>query len=71
MGIPVVEAMSEAEAQCAALVKDNIAWATASEDADSLAFGTNILLRHMSYADQKKKTNYSDKSAKGFGNVAA
>jgi len=55
MGIPVVEAKSEAEAQCAQLVKDGIAWATGSEDSDSLVFGTPILLKNLSTSDPKKK----------------
>ena len=45
MGVPVVESPSEAEAQCAELVKQGLAYATASEDMDALTFGTKILLR--------------------------
>jgi flap endonuclease-1 len=45
MGAPVVEAPCEAEAQCAELVKLGLAFATASEDMDSLTFGTHYLLR--------------------------
>jgi flap endonuclease-1 len=45
MGIPVIESPGEAEAQCAAIVKHGLAFATASEDMDSLTFGTNFLLR--------------------------
>ena len=45
MGAAVVEAPCEAEAQCAELVKMGLAFATASEDMDSLTFGTNFLLR--------------------------
>jgi len=55
MGVPVIESLSEAEAQCAALTKAGITWATASEDSDSLVFGTNILLTHMSSSDYKKR----------------
>lgn len=47
MGVPVVEAPCEAEAQCAELVKNGLAFATASEDMDSLTFGTNRLVRQM------------------------
>ena len=45
MGVPVVQAPSEAEAQCSRLAKDGVVWATASEDMDSLTFGTPILLK--------------------------
>jgi len=54
MGIPFVEAPCEAEAQCAALVKSNKVYATATEDMDSLTFGSNVLLRYMTYSEAKK-----------------
>ncbi len=47
MGIPVVEAPCEAEAQCAEMNKAGLVYATASEDMDSLTFGTPRLLRHL------------------------
>lgn len=47
MGIPVVEAPCEAEAQCAELVKNGLAYVTASEDMDSLTFGTHRLVRQL------------------------
>ena len=45
LGLPIVEAPGEAEAECAALVKSGKAHAVATEDMDSLAFGANYLLR--------------------------
>jgi len=45
LGLPIVEAPCEAEAQCAVLVKAGLAYATATEDMDALTFGTNFLLR--------------------------
>ena len=45
MGCPVVDAPCEAEAQCVELVKQGLAFATATEDMDALTFGTNYLLR--------------------------
>jgi flap endonuclease-1 len=45
MGMPVIEAPSEAEAQCASIVKLGLAYGTATEDMDALTFGTNFLLR--------------------------
>ncbi|KAI0560688.1 XPG/Rad2 endonuclease [Gracilaria domingensis] len=47
MGVPVVEAPCEAEAQCAELVKNGDLFATASEDMDSLTFGTHRLIRYL------------------------
>jgi len=52
--VPVIEAPGEAEAQCAELCKGGKVWATASEDMDSLTFGTPILLRHVLYAEARK-----------------
>jgi len=45
LGAPVIEAPGEAEAQCAKIVSNDLAFGTASEDMDSLTFGTNFLLR--------------------------
>ena len=71
MGLPVIEAPSEAEAQCAVLVKAGVAFATGklfssahsfrltkisgSEDMDSLTFGTPILLRRLNLAESQQK----------------
>lgn len=46
MGIPVVEAPCEAEAQCAHLVKAGKVFGTVTEDMDALTFGSTVLLRH-------------------------
>lgn len=54
MGIPYVEAPGEAEASCAALVKSGKVFATASEDMDSLTFGSTVVLRHMTASEAKK-----------------
>ncbi|KAL0205181.1 hypothetical protein P9112_000488 [Eukaryota sp. TZLM1-RC] len=54
MGVPHITAPSEAEAECAALAKQGLVWATATEDMDALTFGTPILLRFLPQADQKK-----------------
>lgn len=45
MGAAVIEAPCEAEAQCAEIVKHDLAFATATEDMDALTFGTKYLLR--------------------------
>lgn len=54
MGIPVVQAPGEAEAQCAALCKSGKVWATATEDMDALTFGSSVLLRHMTFSAARK-----------------
>lgn len=54
MGVPYVDAPCEAEAQCAALVKAGKVYATATEDMDALTFGTNILLRHLTFSEARK-----------------
>tara|TARA_B110000285_G_C15045217_1_gene573935 strand:- start:103 stop:903 length:801 start_codon:yes stop_codon:yes gene_type:complete len=45
LGACVVQAPCEAEAQCVAIVKHDLAFGTATEDMDALTFGTNYLLR--------------------------
>ncbi|CAH2097533.1 unnamed protein product [Euphydryas editha] len=54
MGIPVVEAPCEAEAQCAALVKAGKVYAVATEDMDALTFGADVLLRHLTFSEARK-----------------
>jgi flap endonuclease-1 len=54
MGVPFIEAPCEAEAQCAALVKSGHVFATATEDMDALTFGSNILLRHLTFSEARK-----------------
>jgi len=54
LGVPVIEAPCEAEAQCAAMAKAGLVFATGSEDMDSLTFGTAILLRHLTFSEARK-----------------
>ena len=54
MGIPCVVAPSEAEAQCAELVRAGKVYGAGSEDMDTLTFGTPILLKHLTFSEQKK-----------------
>ncbi|RUS21229.1 PIN domain-like protein [Endogone sp. FLAS-F59071] len=54
MGIPYVEAPCEAEAQCAALCKAGKVFAAASEDMDTLTFGSPILMRHLTFSEARK-----------------
>lgn len=45
MGIPVIEAPENSEAQCAELVKTGKCYACISEDTDALAYGCNLVIR--------------------------
>ncbi|XP_028392006.1 flap endonuclease 1-like [Dendronephthya gigantea] len=54
MGIPYLDAPCEAEAQCASLVSNGKVYATATEDMDSLTFGSLITLRHMTFSEARK-----------------
>ncbi|UKJ90808.1 5'-3' exonuclease [Theileria orientalis] len=54
MGVPVIEALEEAEAQCAYLVRNSLCRFVASEDTDTLAFGGGFLLRNVTASSNKK-----------------
>ena len=54
MGIPVIDASSEGEAQSAYLVNKGDAWASASQDYDTLLFGCERFLRNFSVNRSKK-----------------
>ncbi|KAF3535986.1 hypothetical protein F2Q69_00025003 [Brassica cretica] len=54
IGVPVVEATSEAEAQCAALCKSGKVYGVASEDMDSITFGAPKFLRHLMDPSSRK-----------------
>ncbi len=54
MGIPWVQAPSEGEAQCAWLAKANKVYAAASQDYDSLLFGSPVLVRNLSITGKRK-----------------
>ncbi|EFJ45423.1 nuclease, Rad2 family [Volvox carteri f. nagariensis] len=47
MGVPVVEAPSEAEAQCAEMAKAGLVYGLATEDMDALTFGAPRVIRHL------------------------
>lgn len=55
MGVPYIDAPTEAEAQCAVLARAGKVYAAASEDMDTLCFETPILLRHLTFAEQRKE----------------
>jgi flap endonuclease-1 len=54
MGVPVVTAPCEAEAQCAALAAAGKVYATGTEDMDALTFRTPVLLRRLTMPEAKK-----------------
>lgn len=55
MGVPYIVAPTEAEAQCAVLARAGKVYAAASEDMDTLCFDTPILLRHLTFSEQRKE----------------
>lgn len=56
MGIPCVQAGGEGEEEAAYLAKINKAWASASQDYDSLLYGTPKLIRNLTLS-RKRKTS--------------
>jgi len=54
MGMPVVIAPSEGEAQCAYMCKEKMVYGVASQDIDSLLFGAPKLLRNLSVTGKRK-----------------
>lgn len=56
-GLPVIEAPSEAEAQASLIVKNDDAFAIATNDADALLFEAPKIVRNVGMAGKKKKTN--------------
>lgn len=70
MGIPYIVAPTEAEAQCAVLARAGKVYAAASEDMDTLCFDTPILIRHLTFSEQRKlpiQEVHLDKVMEGLG----
>ncbi|CAJ2509096.1 Uu.00g141220.m01.CDS01 [Anthostomella pinea] len=70
MGIPYIIAPTEAEAQCAVLARAGKVYAAASEDMDTLCFDSPILLRHLTFSEQRKEPIQEisvDKVLEGLG----
>jgi flap endonuclease-1 len=55
MGVPYIVAPTEAEAQCAVLARAGKVYAAASEDMDTLTFNSPVLLRHLTFSEQRKE----------------
>jgi flap endonuclease-1 len=56
MGIPVIQASGEGEAEAALMALEGMSWASASQDYDSLLYGTPKLIRNLTLA-RKRKTS--------------
>jgi len=54
MGIQVVQAPSEGEAQAAHMINKGTAWASGSQDWDSLLFGADRLVKNLSIGGKRK-----------------
>jgi flap endonuclease-1 len=57
LGVPIVQAPAEGEAQASYMVKKGDAWAIASSDADSLMFGATRVIKNLAVTGRRKKTN--------------
>ena len=54
MGLPIVDAPSDGEQEAAYICRRKDVWATASQDFDSLLFGTPVLLRNLTMTGRRK-----------------
>jgi flap endonuclease-1 len=54
LGCPVIQAPSEGEAQCAFMCKQGKVWAAASQDYDSMMFGSPKLIRNLTISRYRK-----------------
>ena len=54
LGCPIIQAPSEGEAQAALLVKNKDAYASLSQDADSLLFGCPLVVKNLTLSGRKK-----------------
>ncbi len=55
LGVPVVQAPSEGEAQASFIVTQGDAWAVVSQDYDSVLYGADRLIQNLSIAGRRKK----------------
>ncbi|OII74088.1 Flap endonuclease 1 [Cryptosporidium ubiquitum] len=61
LGMPYIDAPSEAEAQCAELCKDGLVYGVVTEDADSLTFGTPVQIKQLNFSESSSN-KVNDKS---------
>lgn len=57
LGMPVVQAPSEGEAQAARMVQNGDCYAVLSQDADALIFGAPRVIKNLSITKRRKKAN--------------
>jgi flap endonuclease-1 len=57
LGLPIVQAPSEGEAQASYMAKKGDVYAIVSQDADALLFGAPLLIRNLSITGKRKKTD--------------
>ena len=57
MGIPVIQAPGEGEAEAAALAETGKVWGSASQDFDSLLYATPYLVRNLTMARRRKTSS--------------
>ncbi|MEM4663095.1 MAG: flap endonuclease-1 [Candidatus Diapherotrites archaeon] len=57
MGLPVVQALNEGEAQAAIMAAEKKIYACASQDYDALLFGSPLLVRNLTITGKKKLPN--------------
>ncbi len=55
MGIPWIQALGDGEAQASYMANKGLVWGVASQDYDSLLFGTPRLIRNLTVSQRKKK----------------
>lgn len=55
MGVPYLEAPTEAESQCAELARKGKVYGAASEDMDTLCFNTPVLVRHLTFSEARNQ----------------
>jgi len=57
LGFPVIQAPAEGEAQASLIVKNKDAYASLSQDADSLLFGCPLVVKNLTLSGRKKLPN--------------
>ena len=67
LGIPVIDAPSEAEATCSILARDKKVFAAATEDMDTLCFGCPVLIRELSGKEENIVEIKLDEVLSGLG----
>jgi flap endonuclease-1 len=57
MGVPYISAPSEGEAQASYMCKKGMVYATASQDYDTMLFGSTYVLRNLTFSGRRKLPN--------------